>query len=79
MAPRNGDVHVSRNSGKTTWKTTQNGETLSNHRTQANGAAAGQMEAKRDRVDLVVHGRDGKIRSKDSYGNDPNPPRDTEK
>ena len=25
---------------------------------------------------VVIHGRDGKIRDKDSYGNDPIPPRD---
>jgi hypothetical protein len=28
--------------------------------------------------ELIVQGRDGKIQSKDSYGNDPFPPRDTE-
>jgi len=25
---------------------------------------------------VVIHGRDGKIRDKDSYGNDPVPPKD---
>jgi hypothetical protein len=25
--------------------------------------------------DVVIHGRDGKIREKNSYGNDPNPPK----
>ena len=53
-------------------------ETLSNHRTQANAIGAGRREAQRDRVDLVTHGRDGTIRSKDSFGNDPIPPRDRE-
>lgn len=48
------------------------------HRTQANAIDAGRREAKRDAVDLVTHARDGKIRSKDSYGNDPLPPRDRE-
>ncbi|MBR2677607.1 MAG: DUF2188 domain-containing protein [Solobacterium sp.] len=28
--------------------------------------------------EVIVQGRDGKIRSKDSYGNDPNPPKDKE-
>lgn len=27
--------------------------------------------------EVVIHGRDGKIRDKDSYGNDSMPPRDT--
>ena len=76
--PRRQDVHVSRNPGRSTWKTSRGGETISNHRTQANAAAAGRREAKREGVDLVIHGRDGRIRSKDSYGNDPLPPRDRE-
>lgn len=28
------------------------------------------------RSEVVIHGRDGKIRDSDSYGNDPCPPRD---
>lgn len=27
--------------------------------------------------ELIIHGRNGKIRDKDSYGNDPCPPKDT--
>jgi hypothetical protein len=71
------DVHVSRH-GDSSWKVTQAGERISTHRTQANASERGRAEARRDGVDLVVHGRDGRIRSKDSYGNDPNPPRDRE-
>ena len=32
--------------------------------------------ARHERSEVVIHGRDGKIRDKDSYGNDPCPPRD---
>ncbi len=32
--------------------------------------------AKNNKSELIIHGRDGKIRDKDSYGNDPNPPKD---
>ena len=32
--------------------------------------------AKREKSDVVIHGRDGRIRDRDSYGNDPVPPRD---
>jgi len=35
-------------------------------------------QAKKDRVEVIVQGKDGKIRSKDSYGHDPNPPKDKE-
>lgn len=34
--------------------------------------------AKRQGGEVVIHGEDGKIRSKDSYGSDPNPPKDSE-
>ena len=34
--------------------------------------------AKKKKTEVVIHGRNGKIRSKDSYGNDPNPPKDRE-
>lgn len=34
--------------------------------------------AKNQESELIIQGRDGKIRSKDSYGNDPFPPRDKE-
>lgn len=34
--------------------------------------------AKRQRSELIVQKKNGKIQSKDSFGNDPCPPRDTE-
>lgn len=70
------DVHVSKDGGR--WKVTQAGQKISTHNTQANAIDSGKREARRDKVDLVTHGRDGRIRSKDSFGNDPNPPRDRE-
>ena len=74
---RKHDVHVSTTpTGR--WKVTQNGGVLSTHRTQRLADDAARREAIRDSVDRVTHGRDGRIRSKDSYGNDPYPPRDTE-
>jgi hypothetical protein len=39
---------------------------------------AGRRTAKRDHVELVMHGRDGRIRSKDSYGIESTTP-DTER
>ena len=33
--------------------------------------------ARKHNSELVIHGKDGRIRDKDSYGNDPCPPRDT--
>ncbi len=78
MARKSPNVHVSRNPSTKRWKVTQGGEKLSTHRTQALADKAAAKEARKDGVDRVTHGRDGKIRSKDSFGNDPNPPTDTE-
>jgi hypothetical protein len=77
MTRRRHDVHVSK-LGDSSWKVTQSGERISVHRSQANAIERGRTEAFRDGVDLVTHGRDGRIRSKDSFGRDPLPPRDTE-
>lgn len=48
----------------------------SRHETQADAINAARDQAKRERVEVVIHRRDGKIRDSDSYGNDPFPPRD---
>ena len=45
------------------------------HSTQAEAEVVGRATARREQVEFVLHGRDGQIRERDSYGNDPNPPR----
>jgi hypothetical protein len=35
-----------------------------------------KMIAQNQKSEVVIHNKEGKIRDKDSYGNDPNPPRD---
>ncbi|MBV9488045.1 MAG: DUF2188 domain-containing protein [Frankiaceae bacterium] len=44
--------------------------------TQAEAEAAGRDAARQDHVEFLLHGRDGRIRERDSYGNDPYPPKD---
>jgi hypothetical protein len=46
------------------------------HRTQKEAQAAAREQAIRERVEVVTHGKDGRIRDSDSYGPDPFPPRD---
>lgn len=36
----------------------------------------GREIARNQKTELVIHGKDGKIQDSDSYGNDPNPPKD---
>lgn len=46
------------------------------HDTKQDALNQGREQARRDRVELVIHRRDGRIHDSDSYGNDPMPPRD---
>lgn len=48
----------------------------STHKTQSEAIEAGKRIAQRERSDLFIHRPNGKIRDRDSYGNDPNPPVD---
>lgn len=45
-------------------------------RTQQQAIERAVGQAKRERVEVVIHRKDGSIRDSDSYGNDPNPPKD---
>lgn len=47
-------------------------------RTQSEAAAYGREMAQRQRSELIIQRPNGQIRSKDSFGNDPCPPRDKE-
>ena len=45
--------------------------------TQEEAIDVARRIARNQGADVVIHGRDGRSRDKDSYGNDPFPPRDT--
>ena len=70
------NIHVIPNSGR--WSVKKEGTEipLSSHRTRELARQTAVPIAKGKKSEVVIHGRDGKIRDKDSYGNDPNPPRD---
>jgi hypothetical protein len=53
------------------WAIEEGGEQLSVHNTQAEAEKMARDIAIRARAELVVHGRDGRIERKNSYGNDP--------
>lgn len=44
--------------------------------TQKDAITVAKGIAKNNKSELVIHGKDGRIRDKDSYGKDPNPPKD---
>jgi hypothetical protein len=53
-----------------------NSRDTSHHRTQGQAIDAARDIAQNQRSEVVIHRPTGQIRDKDSYGNDPNPPRD---
>lgn len=45
------------------------------HKTQEKAIAAARTSSKADRSELFVHGKNGQIREKNTYGHDPYPPK----
>ena len=58
------------------WANKQGGKTISNHRTKENAEDAGRRQAKRDETEHRIHNKNGQISNSNSYGKDPNPPKD---
>lgn len=46
--------------------------------TQAEAYKIAKEIARNQQSEVLTHGRDGKIRARESFGNDPFPPKDTE-
>ncbi len=46
------------------------------HDTQKQAEEKGRNTARREKTEFELRNRQGQIREKDSYGNDPNPPKD---
>lgn len=74
---RKKDVHVVQHpDGGWATRRSGNSRVSDRHPTQQAAIDTGRGRARRDQVELVIHDRQGRIRDKDSYGNDPCPPRD---
>lgn len=43
--------------------------------TQAEAVAKARDVAQKQKTELFIHGRDGRIRERNSYGDDPHPPK----
>lgn len=75
MANRNNVHVVQRDNG---WGTLREGGQRATQvfNTQAQAIQAGRQMARQGQGELLIHGQDGRIRARDSYGNDPCPPKD---
>ena len=70
------DIHVVPHNGG--WATRKEGAQRVGHTadTQREALEQAREQAKREKVEVVIHRPDGRIRDSDSFGNDPNPPKD---
>ena len=69
-------VFTSPNRNGAGWVNQVGGEVVSRHRTQGAAADRGRDIARDLATEHVIQRPNGEIREKNSYGNDPNPPRD---
>ncbi len=69
------DIHIVPHEGG--WASRKEGSARvgRHYDTQKEAQAGARPQAIRERVELVTHGKDGKIRESDSHGKDPYPPK----
>jgi len=75
-AAKKSAVHTTPNPAGKGWVNQQGGEILSNHRLKERAVEQGRIDAKQSKVEHAIHNQDGRIGTKNSYGGDPNPPKD---
>jgi Uncharacterized protein conserved in bacteria (DUF2188) len=66
-----GDIHVVEMAGEWSVKVEGLDRVASKHVTQDEAISAGREAARKAKSELLIHGRDGAIRERDSYGHDP--------
>lgn len=71
MPNNESDVHVVPEGDRWAVKRAGNEQALSMHDAQEEAAEAGRELARQEGVEFTLHGEDGQVREKDSYGNDP--------
>ena len=76
MAKKRNDVHTVPNPDGSGWVNKVGGDVASHHRRKDTATDAGRDIARENHSEHVIHKKDGTIGEKNSYGNDPCPPRD---
>lgn len=67
--------HVVPSEGKWSVKKAGSAKASSTHDRQADAIKAATKIAKNQKTELYIHGQDGRIRERNSYGKDPHPPK----
>ncbi|MCZ2084034.1 MAG: DUF2188 domain-containing protein [Flavobacteriales bacterium] len=68
-------VHVTPSGKNWNVKTSNSSKAYRVVSTQRQGIEIGKTVAKNNQTELFIHGKNGQIRAKDSYGNDNYPPK----
>jgi ketosteroid isomerase-like protein len=69
-------VHVMKHDNGWAYRKEGSSRVSATFSTQDRAIQAGRKAAVAAKTELLIHGRDGRIRDSRSYGNDPFPPRD---
>jgi hypothetical protein len=68
------NIHVTPHGDK--WAAQREGSRASSlHDTQKEAEQKGRQTARKDKTEFYLHNKQGQIRERDSYGNDPYPPK----
>ena len=73
---KRGNVHTVPNPSGNGWVNKEDGKVVSHHHRKDTAEQRGREIAKQNHSEHTIHRRDGTIGEKNSYGNDPIPPRD---
>jgi LAS superfamily LD-carboxypeptidase LdcB len=68
-------IHVVPHGDRWAWRREESERVSGLADTQAQAIEQARPAAQRDGVELLIHGRDSRIRERDSHGHDPYPPR----
>jgi hypothetical protein len=74
---RGGGVHTVPSAAGSRWSNMLDGRVISQHKTKQFAVESGRETARRLKVEHTIHLSDGTIGEKNSYGNDPFPPKDS--
>lgn len=68
-------IHVTPNGGKWSVRSAGSSRAFRVVNTQGEAIKIARSQAQRGETELYVHGRDGRIRERNTYGKDPFPPK----
>jgi hypothetical protein len=74
--PKKPSVHTTPNPNGAGWVNQVRGNVVSTHRVKERAVERGREIAQERSTEHTIHNRDGQIGRSNSYGSDPNPPKD---